>query len=60
CLTAKEQSTILCLLATLPVGFSRPYLPKAHEKVSLFCGHPYVPPLRRNGRGTSSDVLIFG
>ncbi|WP_205635217.1 hypothetical protein, partial [Acinetobacter baumannii] len=23
CLTAKEQSTILCLLATLPAGFDR-------------------------------------
>ncbi len=31
----------------------------AHEKVSLFCGHPCVPPLRWNGRGTPSGVLIF-
>ncbi len=26
CLTAKGLGTILCLLATLPVGFSRPYI----------------------------------
>ena len=34
-------------------------IPKAHEKEFLFCGHPCVPPLRRNGRGTPSGVLIF-
>ena len=55
CLTVIGQSTILCLLATLPVGFSRPYLPNAHEKVSLFCGHPYVSPSAAEREGD-----IFG
>ncbi len=32
-----------------------------HTKKSLFfVGIPTCPSLRRNGRGTSSDVLIFG
>ncbi len=54
-LTPKTPPIILCLLATLPVGFSRPYLPNAHEKVSLFCGHPYVSPSAAEREGD-----IFG
>ncbi|WP_217485580.1 hypothetical protein, partial [Acinetobacter lactucae] len=41
CLTAKGLGTILCLLATLPVGFSRPIFEDI-EKTRFFDVNPLV------------------
>jgi len=57
CLTAKGQSTILCLLATLPVGFSRPF--RKALKVNSFSDEPSCPLYGGTGGGHLRVCWVF-
>jgi len=52
-----QQLSFLCW-PTLPGRFSRPFT-QSTLKSRSFWWRPCVSPLRRNGRGTPSGVLIF-
>jgi len=57
CLTARDLDTILCLLATLPVGFSRPFRKALKEQ--SFSDEPSCPLCGGMGGGHLRVCWVF-